>query len=290
MNEVESLSKSLEKHVNDFKGYSEQETSRTTIITYITITLATLLNLMLVIVTYVFIKRELDKRYQAELRKDEFISIASHELKTPITSMQAFAHMLEKKIAPQKDTSVYRYINSIKDQIIRQTNLINDLLDISKIQAGKIAFHRERFPLSILLTEVVDVFQASTPSHTIIVKGKSKAQVYADRERISQVLVNFLSNAVKYSPRAKRVIVTLSEDKDFLTVSVRDFGIGIAKKEHRRIFNRFYRTKTIERDFPGLGIGLYISYEIIKKQKGKLTVDSQEGKGSTFSFILPKAT
>lgn len=257
---------------------------------YTTITLSMLINLLLIFIAFFFIRREFFQRTASEERKNDFISIASHELKTPITSMSVFADLLQKRIVTFKDKQAKHYITKIREQIIKQNVLISDLLDISKMQAGKIELQREVFDINKLVRETVEVMQATTKTHKIIIKGRIRGKAIGDRQRVGQVLINFLSNAIKYSPQAKKVIITMYEEKRFVRISVQDFGIGIAKKHHKKIFSRFYRATDEQRGaFPGLGIGLYITFEIIRRHEGRVWVESTEGKGSVFTFTLPVA-
>jgi len=243
MPKIKSIILALEKNESAFLSFSAERSVKSTITTYITVTAASLLNIMFVIIAYMFIKRELEQRSKSEQRKNEFISMASHELKTPITSMGVFAHMLQKKIDKKRDGNASHYIKKIIEQISKQTNLVNDLLDLSKMQAGKIEFHKEHFDINVLVKETVENMQATTKNHKITIHGKIPKYIYADRERVSQVLVNFLSNAIKYSPNAKKIYVSLHLENLFVKVSVRDFGIGIEKKEQKRIFSRFIALK-----------------------------------------------
>jgi len=152
--------------------------------------------------------------------------------------------------------------------------------------------NKERFDLDTLVERTVNAMQASTPQHTIVKEGRLQQRVVADASRIEQVLINLLTNAAKYSPDGKKVIVHVSERTGEAIVSVQDFGMGIAKKDHNTIFERFYRGTGMN-DFEksektkGFGLGLYISAEIIRKHDGKIWVESVPDKGSTFYFTLP---
>lgn len=156
------------------------------------------------------------------------------------------------------------------------------------MQLGKLDYQEEVFDLNALVQETVENLQAGTCTHQLLSEGGTVAQVYGDTDRIGQVLTNLITNAIKYSPAADRVIIRLAKDADNVVVSVQDFGIGIAGTYQKRIFERFYQvTDAAEKTYPGLGIGLYISSEIIKRHHGDIWVESQKGAGSTFSFSLP---
>lgn len=220
--------------------------------------------------------------------RDDFISVASHELKTPVTSVKMFTQVLKKHSEQIGDAKAVSHLNKMDKQINKLTELIYDLLNISKIQAGKMEFREEFFDFDNAIKELVDVLQQSTNDHIIEIRGKTNMKFRGDEERVGQVINNLVSNAVKYSPKAKKVIIHLSSDKNTIYVSVQDFGIGIAKEHFGRIFERFYRVyDTTDKTYPGLGIGLYISSEIIKRHGGKLWVESNVGRGSTISFSLP---
>ncbi len=223
--------------------------------------------------------------------RDEFISIASHELKTPITSLKLYTEILQRQLDKQSELSgATQPLEKMQDQINKLTALINDLLNVSRIESGKLIFNNERFSLMEVIKETVEIVQSNALKHRIIVKGTIDKKVYGDRYRIYQVLANLLLNAIKYSPNADEVIVHVMPGKKEVTVAVQDFGIGIDEKQQHKIFNRFYRVDNPqEKTFPGLGLGLYISNEIIKRHGSVIHVVSNRGSGSEFSFTLPYA-
>lgn len=228
-----------------------------------------------------------DRKY-LEKQKDDFIGIVSHELKTPLTSIKAFSQLLEKHLNRVQDKRGSYFLSKMTNQMERLTQLMASFVNVYKIQGGKLALHKTYFQIDELIGSIVSDFQFTTKSYSIINNARSKTIVFADRERIAQVLVNLISNAIKYSPNGDKVIISSMKDSDSVIVSVKDFGLGIPKEEQGKIFERFFRVKAKrEMDISGLGLGLYISFEIISQHKGKLWVDSNEGKGSTFSFSLP---
>lgn len=219
--------------------------------------------------------------------RNNFLSIASHELKTPITSLKVFTQILQLRLS-KTNKEYHKYLDKMNDQINKLTNLINDLLDISRIHSGKLAFHEEVFAIDDLLKEIIEQSQWSTETHKIILKGTVKKKISGDRDRIGQVLINLISNAVKYSPHANKVIVHASSKTNKVIVAVQDFGIGIPEEHIDKIFDRFFRVSGIdEKVFPGLGIGLFISKEIVNRHGGEIKVKSVPDKGTTFSFTLP---
>lgn len=217
--------------------------------------------------------------------RDEFISIASHELKTPLTSLKVYAGLLMKKFN-KNDPETTNQLQKMDDQITNMTNLIRDLLDVSRIQLGKLTFNFEKMQLGDLVKNIITNYQP-TITHKITLQGDITHSITADKERIGQVVLNLLTNAVKYSPEANTVIVRLSQNENSVTVEVQDFGIGIDKKHAQRIFERFYQVGSIKRANIGLGMGLYISKEIIERHGGTISVKSAKGKGSTFAVALP---
>jgi signal transduction histidine kinase len=230
---------------------------------------------------------------QRELKKavgirDNFISIASHELKTPVTSLKVYAEVLHRQFKQKGQHKEAQYMEKMGEQIDKLTMLIHDLLDVTRLQSGKLSLRREEIDLSKVVKEVVESMKPTVGSHTIVFKSTTNAIVNGDKDRLGQVVSNFLTNAIKYSPHADRINVTVSEDAKGVKVSVQDFGIGIAKQYQNKIFNRFYRVGAPrEQTFPGLGMGLYICSEIIKRHGGEIMVESVHRKGSIFSFSIP---
>lgn len=233
---------------------------------------------------------DLERSKALQSKRDEFISIASHELKTPLTSIKAYVQLIERTIDIDGQTQgpvIGTYVKKASVQVDKLTMLIADLLDVSKIQAGKLLFNFSRFNFGDLVRECIESVQHTSRSHTIVLKENTDVNVIGDKQRLEQVFENFLSNAIKYSPKADLVEVTVTADNAFVTVCVKDFGIGISESNLRKIFDRFYRVDESSRKFSGLGIGLYISNQIISRHQGKVWVDSEYGKGSEFYFKIP---
>jgi signal transduction histidine kinase len=224
-------------------------------------------------------------------RKDDFISFASHELKTPLTSIKVLTQILQRSVRTEKGTNNGKYLDRLEVQVDKLTYLINDMLDLSKIQNNSLELQKESFYLKMLVKEVVDTMQETTKVHRILIKGKELPQVYADRDRLSQVMLNLLSNAIKYSPKGKKIIINMTMEGSKVVVTIRDYGIGIPPELQEKIFDRFYRVSTQNsQTIPGLGIGLYLSSMIVKRHGGEMKVKSTLGKGSTFIFSLPRST
>ncbi len=220
--------------------------------------------------------------------RDEFLALASHELKTPITSLGMFLTVLERYSQEENDKRSLPVLLKMRKQIVRMTKLINDLLDISKIQEGQLKFRKEKLAIDNLIKEIVETLQGTSLKHKIFLDGQTKKKVLADKDRIGQVLINLITNAIKYSPQADRIIIYLKAQKDKVIVTVQDFGIGITEENQKKVFNRFFRVEgTNENTYPGFGIGLYITQDIIKQHNGEIWVESEKNKGSKFSFSLP---
>jgi len=223
--------------------------------------------------------------------RDDFLSIASHELKTPITSLKVYLQILERRLAVSGDTDLKEYLSKIDRQVNKMTGLIKDLLDVTKIQSGQLVFTMEKFSLKELVAEIVEMTAQTTKKHTFSIKGTDGKKVFGDRDRLGQVITNLLTNATKYSPRSEKIIVRIKPEKEVISLRVQDFGIGIEKKHQSKIFDRFYRVSDLsEKTFPGLGIGLFISNQIILRHGGTMNVKSEKGKGSIFAFRIPYKT
>ncbi|SEQ94266.1 ATP-binding protein [Pedobacter rhizosphaerae] len=230
---------------------------------------------------------DVTKQVQLQRQKDEFLAIASHELKTPVTSIKAYTQVLEKMIRNEGNERKAEMVKRMDIQINRLTGLIGDLLDVTKIQSGKMTFNPINFEFDALVVEMVEEIQHTTSKHEIIVDLNAQTRVFADRERIGQVIVNFLTNAIKYSTDSEHIEVKTFLKENEVLLSVRDFGIGISRDLQHLVFDQFYRVSgKLQHTYPGLGLGLYISSEIIKSEGGRIWVESEEGEGATFFFSL----
>jgi len=221
-------------------------------------------------------------------KKDEFISIASHELRTPITSLKAALQMIERMATKNEEMKpALTFVQKGIKQVDKLIELIKDLLDVTKIQAGKLELRKTTFTLDELIAECCGELQAQSEKHELLVKGDKNVQVHADKNRIEQVIINLLSNAIKYSPDGEKVVLTITQIDEGTKIAISDFGIGIPKSKQQFLFDRFYRVDDTSQKYAGLGLGLYISAEIVRQHKGHINIDSEEGKGSTFWFVIP---
>lgn len=219
------------------------------------------------------------------LQKEQFISIASHELKTPITSLKILTQLLERKAAEEKNEQTAMYAKRIDNQLNNLIHLATNLLDVSRLNAGKLKMNMEFFDIDPIINTKIEEIANINETHTLIKKRNATQIIMGDKNYLGQVIINLLTNAVRYSPEGSNIIVSVKEDKQKMTISVQDFGNGIPKEHQKKIFEQFYQIEGTSGR--GLGIGLYISAQIIKQHGGKIIVKSQPGKGSTFSILLP---
>ncbi len=244
------------------------------------------------IVKWVGTLTDIEDQKQAEKKKDEFLSIASHELKTPLTSIKAYFQLLERALQNQPITNIDtdKYLGRTRFQLDKLHNLITDLLDMSKIESGKLKFDKKNFDFAPLLESTVEMMRQTHSDYDIVFRKNQSATIFGDELRIEQVLVNYLTNAVKYSPDNRKVIIDshVTDDAQLL-VSVQDFGVGISAEKKDHIFSKFYRVEETSHKFQGLGIGLYICSEILKRHNASFGVDSVENEGSIFYFKIPLA-
>lgn len=241
-----------------------------------------------IIVKWVGTFTDIEEQKRALSKKDEFISMASHELKTPLTSIKAYIHLLHAALQNDSNNSESKlFVERTQKQVDKLYNLITDLLDISRIESGKLKFNKKWFNFKVLLTNTVEIINQTYPAYKVHLAGDSDVEVFGDDIRLEQVLINYLNNAIKYSPDCKDVYITTTITNGKLQVAVKDFGIGIPQENQKRLFDKFYRAEDTSNRFQGLGIGLYICSEIINRHNGTFDVKSEPGKGSTFYFTIP---
>jgi two-component system sensor histidine kinase VicK len=223
-----------------------------------------------------------------ELRKNDFIGMVSHELKTPLTSINAYVQLLMKKAMKLEDDFMDNALDKVNQQIKRMTAMINGFLNISRLEAGKIHLDKQDFDIEQLVRIIIEETQMTTTIHNIEFSSCKPIVIHADQNKIGAVISNLLSNAVKYSPKGKNIIITCELQEDHVRVSIKDEGMGIKAQDIEKLFNRFYRIETKHTEhISGFGIGLYLSAEIIRHHNGRIWVESQSGIGSTFYFTLP---
>lgn len=232
---------------------------------------------------------DIDAQKRIEKEKDEFLSIASHELKTPLTSIKAYVQLMERKLKFPNESPEKSYVNKVLGQIEKLNSLITDLLDVSKIENGKLKINKKPTNLEAVIQNSLDAIIQTYEGKVKIERHGQKPDIVIplDEIRIEQVLINFLSNAIKYSPDNHQVIVSTFIDEENVRVSVTDFGIGIPDYKQPLVFQKFYRVEESSVQFQGLGIGLFICSEIIAQHDGNIGVSSEVNEGSTFYFTLP---
>jgi PAS domain S-box-containing protein len=231
-----------------------------------------------------------DVSLQHELKKqrENFISIASHELKTPLTSLQACLQVMDRII--ENDTVITyklrKLSESAKRNVLKLGALVGDLLDSTKISKGQLNLNISTFNISELVERCCNHVRLDG-KYNITYKGSLSLKIRADEQKIDQVLVNLVNNAIKYAPQSKEIVVNVEELSDRVKISVIDYGKGISKDKIPFLFDSYYQVDNGASSIQGLGLGLYISSEIIKKHNGEIGVESETGKGSTFWFTLP---
>jgi PAS domain S-box-containing protein len=229
---------------------------------------------------------DITNRKELEQQKEQFIGIASHELKTPVTSIKAYTEILEELFIESGDMRSADLMRKMDVQVDRLTSLIYALLDSTRIAGGKLELQRSAVEIDGLITETAEPMQRVAGKQRIELELEAGITVHADRERIRQVLINFLSNAMKYAPGTERIVVRSAVRNEDLMISVRDYGIGIDQHEQQKVFDQFFRA-TGSNNASGLGLGLFISATIILEHGGHIWVESKKGEGSLFCFTIP---
>lgn len=233
---------------------------------------------------------DIEAQKQIENKKDEFMSIASHELKIPLTSIKSYIQLMNRLSYAEDNIKVLSFGEKAFSQVLKLEDLISNLLDVSKINNGNLQMQSGIVDLEALISNVVSTVNDNYNSqgiHLYRFGNKITNKVLGDPYRIEQVIVNLLSNAMKYSPGSDRIVLHTEMDADKVTIIVEDFGIGISEEQQKLVFNKFYRVKESSLSFQGLGIGLYICSEIIKQHNGSYSISSVLGEGTKVQFTLP---
>jgi signal transduction histidine kinase len=233
--------------------------------------------------------RDITKFKEAEEAKSTFISVISHELRTPVSLMKGYASTLRREDAEWDRDTVLNGLQVIEEEADKLAKLIDNLLDVTRLQAGTIKMKFSPVQIDRLAERVAERFQTQTELHTIRTSFPADLPpVYADEGRIEQVLANLLSNALKYSPEGGEVVISGEVVKNRLQVSVSDEGIGMSVDQQERVFERFYRVdNALSRETQGAGLGLYIVRSIVEAHGGTIWLESEPGQGTTFTFTLP---
>lgn len=241
-----------------------------------------------VITIYLLRKKSEREALKLLKHKDEFFNIVSHELKTPVTTIKGFAQILAQKLQ-NSDPKTRYFLEKINNQIDKLARLINDLLDVSRIETGKLKFEKENFELHKLVKQTIEGLKMAIPSHPIYFKSGYRFWINGDSARIEEVIINLVTNASKYSPPGSKIKVCLAEKDKKAYLEVEDFGYGISAKDKLKVFNRFFRSKDPQKEKSlGLGLGLYIANSIVKSHGEVLDLKSKKNtNGSIFYFTLP---
>jgi signal transduction histidine kinase len=221
--------------------------------------------------------------------KSEFVSIVSHEFRTPLTGIQGFSEMMRDEQLSMEE--MREYAGDINKDVQRLNRMINEMLDLDRMESGRMTIHREAMDLNAVVDEAVDRVRPNAPNHTLTLElQRDLPQIQADRDRLTQVASNLLSNAVKYSPSGGRITVSTRADGDQLLFDVRDEGLGIPPGDLETIFERYSRVDSqATKDIPGTGLGLPIVRQIVQLHGGRVWAESELGRGSVFHVALPLA-
>lgn len=234
------------------------------------------------------IARDISEKKRDEQRKNDFIGMASHELKTPLTSLSAILQVLDQKMKNSTDSFMPGALTKANQQIKRMSSMINGFLNVSRLESAKLLIEKAPFNLGELAVESIAEAKLAASSHEFIYYGQNLLIINADREKINSVISNLLSNAVKYSPKGKLITIRIEQHAEEVIVSVHDEGIGIQPQDIDKLFDRYYRVENEHtKHISGFGVGLYLSSEIVKHHEGRIWVESGNGTGSTFYFTLP---
>lgn len=233
---------------------------------------------------------DVTNRRKSIQQKDEFISVASHELKTPMTTLKASVQILEALVSKERSSPMIPvFLNKANLSLSKLSSLIDNLLNVSRMEKGQMVLNTSSFNVYDVIKENVENLQLENRDRSVTLSGTSDITITADKYRIEQVFANLVNNAIKYSPAKTPVVVAveLCRESRSVKISVQDFGIGIPEDKLAQLFDRYFRVDYSGNNYSGLGLGLYISSEIIRRHKGTIGVDSMLGQGSTFWFMLP---
>ncbi len=226
---------------------------------------------------------------EQDQEKNFLIGMAGHEMRNPLSTLRSCVDLLNFEMADGMDAELRHVVLMMERQVDKLTRMLSDLVDVSTLKKGSLELDLSRFDVADMVRHVVEEMRRNHPQRVFNLKALMQARVHADKYRINQVLGNLLGNAVKYSPNGKEVEISCEVHGSDVCISIQDRGLGISKAEQDLIFQRFYRVQKREHGahIEGFGIGLYLVADIVKRHNGRLSVESEEGKGSLFSFTLP---
>lgn len=232
---------------------------------------------------------DITEEHNLRQQKEEFIALASHELKTPITSLHASLQLMNRMLAKDPNTSekLLKLARNTELYTVKLTNLVGDLLSSTKIEQGQLSLNKSRF----MLADVIDgccTHIELEEKYNIVYKGDKGLEIFADEQKIDQVIINFVNNAVKYAPESLDILIETKQLDNHIKVSVTDKGPGIPAENMPKLFDRYFRVNKVRDNVSGLGLGLYISAEIVRRHGGEIGAESEVGTGSTFWFTIPE--
>lgn len=231
---------------------------------------------------------DITEQKQDEIRKNDFIGMVSHELKTPLTSLTAIVQVAGQKLKSSEDSFLVGAMEKAGVQVKRMGNMINGFLNVSRLESAKLTIDKHEFNLEELIEETIKETELTVSSHVIKFERCNPVMIRADHDKIGSVITNLISNAVKYSPKGKEIDIKCEVLGDRAQISVKDEGMGLKPQDQNKVFERYYRVETNHtQHISGFGIGLYLSAEIVHRHGGEIWVESESGVGSTFYFNLP---
>lgn len=236
--------------------------------------------------TVLLVAHDITLQKQAEIEREDIIGFVAHELRNPLANIVLCNEMMTQLIKDNQSNQIGEYLQRSKNNVMRLNKMIGELYDVTKFNSGKFQLEKSEFDFEEMVEEALDTLEVLHPDYSIIVEGESPEPVYGDRYRLIQVVTNFLSNGIKYSNNNTKVFIHLQQENGWVTVSVKDEGLGIPSRQLPFIFARFFRSEKT-RNLEGMGLGLYLCNRIIEAHNGKIWVESEEGKGSSFYFSIP---
>ncbi len=245
----------------------------------------------ILLIIAVIITRSFERLAEASRLKSEFISIVSHQLRSPLSNLKWTIELLMSGKLGKIEEKQTEYFKIIKENSNRMHELISDLLTVSRIESAKLPFNKQEFSMEELTKVLINEYKplaSATNVEVILINDKNLPKAFSDPSRIKLVIENLLDNAIRYTKEKGKVKISLSQKNNNILFSIKDNGVGVPEKDRKYIFQKFFRSENVLRhQTKGSGLGLYISKEIIKRAKGKIGFDSKEGKGSTFWFAIP---
>lgn len=239
-------------------------------------------------VAYSGLFMDITERKLDEIRKNDFIGMVSHELKTPLTALYGYIQVLQHRASKVQEDYFIQALAKANIQIKKMTSMINGFLNVSRLESSKLLINKSLFRLDELIAEIVEDSYISPSTHQVTLEPTCEVSLHADREKIGSVVSNLISNAFKYSENGTEVLISCEIIEDHVQVAVKDYGIGISAEDIKSLFQRYYRVES-NHTISGFGIGLYLCYEIVQRHGGRIWVESEPEKGSTFYFTLPLA-